>query len=144
MPSISDAYTQLGSISAVPGGFAFAFISVLLTRAEATRASEVTAAVVIPAAACFTLCALGWTGAGVWLAQTAAAGRPIADPQTLRVLAIHGPRSFLFTLGTLLFLATMGPSGWLHSRRLGIYSSAVAVLALGLAFSLLGRFVSVN
>lgn len=142
---MNEAFSQLGSISAVLGGFAFAFVGVLLARSDNARTVAWTAALALPAAACFILCALGWSLIGVWLAGAVANGvlapgtRPPDD-----IAGLHSPLSLMLVVGFLLFLASLGLSGWTYSRRLGWVSTAVAVASLVLAALLFRPFVVVS
>jgi len=141
----TESLGQLGSISAVLAGFSLTFLAVVLSRAEARRSLGVTAGAAIAAAAAFTLCALGWTGSAVWYSQVAVLGRDhgaVAGEAAVR--AMHGPLSLLFVLGTFLFLAVVGLSGWLHSRWLGVFSAVVALLSMVLAVLLFRPLIAVG
>jgi hypothetical protein len=140
---MTDAFAQLGSISAVLGGFAFTFLGVLLSRADTRAVVDWTCGVVIASASCFTLCALGWSASAVWIAQGIAGGGAAAGgAESGPVSGIHGPLSLLFVLGVFLFLTSLGLSGWVRSRRLGVASTVLAVAALLLAVALLHPFVN--
>lgn len=106
------------------GGFALTFLGVLLTLRGRHRLVGWTAFLATTAAALFVLCALGWSLISL------AAGVDSSDVALMATLQRwHMSFLYAFVGGIFGFLATLGLSGWLHSRALGIASSAVAVLA---------------
>ncbi len=140
-----DSIGQLGSISAVLAGFSLTFLAVVLSRPDTRPSLGITAGVAVAATAAFTLCALGWTGSSVWYGQVAALGVPHESfPGADAVFEMHSPLSFLFVIGTFLLLAAVGLSGWLHSRQLGWFSMAIAVLSMLLAIVLFQPLVTVG
>ncbi len=116
------------SVSAVLGGFALAFLGVIISGPERSRARELTAALALPCSCAFVLCALGWSLSAVWLAS------PLASTESGSTLpeflvGLHTALSPVFLLGTFLFFWALGASGWIYSRRLGLFSSVIGVLA---------------
>jgi hypothetical protein len=123
---MSGAFSQLASVSAFLGGFAFAFLGALLSSESRSKARAITAGLVVPSAACFVLCALGWSLISVWIAG------PRFQPQEPLPLALQRTHLFLspiFLSGILFFLFSLGACGWVYSRRLGWVSTSIAVLA---------------
>jgi hypothetical protein len=120
---MADGLAQLASISAVLGGFAVTFLSVVLTIADARRRVGVVLGIATGASACFFVSALGWS-------LLAARGHEAAF--VARYEALQQPLSLLFLLGIWLLLALLGISGWLRSRPLGLVTAGIAsVAALG-------------
>jgi hypothetical protein len=120
------AFNQLASVSAVLGGFAFVFLGALIATDRYSRPRLLTAALTTPSAACFILCALGWSLVTVWL------GSPLrADTTELPdfLLEIHIFLSIIFMLGIGFFFASIGVCGWIYSRKLGWITTVVAIFA---------------
>lgn len=122
----------LASISAVLGGFAVTFLSVVLAHADPRRRVGVALGLAVGAAACFFVCALGWSLLGV---------RPDVPEFAARYAALNRPLSVLFILGIWLLLAVLGLSGWLRSRRLGLATTAIAAAAALGTWGVLRHFV---
>ncbi len=130
-----EAFRQLGSISAVLGGLAFASAAALLAVGAVTddpralgRPASITAGAAVASAACLIVSALTWVLMTVHAAGAAAAGQRILE----QVVALNRPASLAFITGIILLFVSVGASGWVASRTLGIVTSAVAVLS-GLA-----------
>lgn len=121
---MDELFRQLAFINALLGGFAITFLSVLLTASSRHRVVNWMAGVTMAAAACFVLSALGATFSAVIASQVG------ADPLPDEVAALRRPLSLLFLCGTGLLFVTLGMSGWMRSRRLGIWTAGVAVCAL--------------
>lgn len=127
-------FSQLGSISAVLGGFAFTAASALLTlTSEARRTLSITVGLAIASAASFIICALGWTLAAVQLSGGAA--------MSAELNLLHARLSMGFIGGILLLFAGLGLSGWIRSRGLGIGTGTVAAVATGVVLLILRSFV---
>ncbi|MEZ5460369.1 hypothetical protein [Dokdonella sp.] len=118
-----DAFSQLSSVSAVLGGFALAFLGVVVSVSERSLSREITAALSLVCSGALVLCALGWSLSAVWLAS------PMAESNPDMLMDIHATLSPLFLVGTCLFFWTLGASGWIYSRRLGMVSTLIGVLA---------------
>jgi hypothetical protein len=68
---------------------------------------------------------LAWTFLAVQAVRAATAGGAI----DASVRALNRPASAAFILGFELFFVAVGASGWIGSRRLGIFTTAVGVMA---------------
>lgn len=135
-----EAFSQLASTSAVLGGFAFAFLGAIISGGHRSRAVTGTTAFTLPSAACFVLCALGWSLTSVWLAS------PLADQvDTLPdfITSVHAILSFAFLIGIAAFFGALGFSGWIYSHVLGYVSTVCAVLASILAVFVVKPFLIV-
>lgn len=117
-----ELFRQLAFITAILGGFAITFLSVLLTASATHRMVDWIVGVTTAAAACFVLSALGATFGAVIASY--------ADPLPSDVEALHEPLSLLFLGGTVLLFTVLGMSGWIRSRRLGMATTVIAALGL--------------
>ena len=137
--SLADLFRQLAFISALIGGFAFAFLGVLLTAPSRSRIVEWTAGMAMATAASLIVCVIGWTlmASDVITSAPAKSSGEEFLKVALKLNRMHSRLSILFILGVLLFLASLGLSGWVRSRALGIASTVIALLAaVGLMFTL--------
>ena len=127
---IAEAFRQLAFISALVGGFAFAFVGVLLVAPLQSRVVSWTAGISMAASAGLVVCALGWSlGASVvMMGATMDAG---ADKSALSasLTIMHLRLSLAFLMSITLFFTCLGLSGWIRSRVLGVVSTSIAVLA---------------
>ena len=141
---MGEAFGQLAAVSAVLGGFAVTFMSVVLTLSDARRRVSGAVALATAASACFFLTALGWAllastaaqVAGASGAERAAYARRLAEAQW-----VQRPVSLLFLVGVVLLLLTIGASGWLRSRRLGAFSASVAAASALVAWLIIRPFI---
>ena len=120
---MNELFRQLAFITAILGGFAITFLSVLLTAPATQRLVNRVAGVTAASAVCFVLSALGSTFSAV-IASNA------GDSLPREVEALHEPLSLLFLAGTVLLFVVLGMSGWMRSRPLGIATSVIAALGL--------------
>ena len=120
-----EYFREFAFIGALLGGFSLAFFGTLLDAGRAHRAVAPTAALALAASSCFLIVTLGNTFAASVMSDTAMRART-----EVRVIANIPPLSELFLLGILLLLASFGASGWIRSRRLGVATSAIAVVTL--------------
>lgn len=129
--SLADLFRQLAFISALIGGFAFAFLGVLLTAPSRSRLVEWTGGMAMATAASLLVCVIGWTllSSEVVLTTPSSAGAEAFRQGASKFNRIHSRLSLLFILGMCLFLASLGLSGWIRSRALGIVSIVIALLA---------------
>lgn len=136
----AEMFSQLGSIAAVLGGFAFASAGALLAASEerAGRAATTAVGAAVLSAACFILSALSWT-----LSTIRATGAASVEGELPRVvLSLHAIMSFVFQLGILALFVSLGASGWVRSRRLGLFTSGAALVAAVSAVVVVYQFVA--
>lgn len=119
---MAELFRQLAFITAILGGFAITFLSVLLTASATHRVINWIVCATTAAAVCLVLSAVGATFSAVIASY--------ADPLPSDVEALHEPLSLLFLGGTALLFAVLGMSGWVRSRRLGIATTVIAALGL--------------
>ena len=140
---MGDSYGQLAGVSAVLGGFAVSFLSVVLVLSDARRRVAAAVALSTLSAACFFLTALGWSLFSSQYAKVAAssgAARVTFETMLEAANRLQRPLSLLFVLGILLLMATLGSGGWMRSRRLGMFTTAVAALATVMALVIVAAF----
>ena len=139
LASLADVFRQLAFISALIGGFAFAFLGVLLAIPSRNRIVDWTAGMAMATVAGLLICVIGWTlmASEVATATPAQAGAEGVLQVAMKWNLMHSRLSLLFIVGMLLFLASLGLSGWMRSRALGAVSTIIALLAaVGLMFVL--------
>ncbi|MCW8106889.1 hypothetical protein OPS25_00040 [Alteromonas ponticola] len=135
---MNESFSQLASVSAVLGGFAFAFLGALLSSDARHKPRFITAALVIPSAACFVLSALGWSLISVWM------GSPFFDPDTPlpdNITGLHMLLSPIFLCGICFFFWSLAACGWVYSKRLGWLSSGIGLIATLLMIKILWPFL---
>jgi len=88
----------------------------------------------VASSSCFVISALGATFSAV------VATRNTNLPQNIEFL--HIPMSLLFLTGVVLLFISMGMSGWIRSRRLGIATMVISFLATIGALLMLAPFIT--
>lgn len=132
---MDDLFRQLAFINALLGGFAITFLSVLLTSSSHHRIINWTAAIVMVAASCFILSAVGSTFSAVVL------GNPDTETALKISQSLRRPLSLLFLSGTVLLFCSLGLSGWMRSRNLGIATTLIAVLSAPVGCFIMRPFI---
>lgn len=128
---MSDLFNQLGFVSAVLAGFAFTFVAGLLPLSSKSRAYPWVFGAALAAALSLMITAVGSV-----FASLAVRSEVVVD-----MARLHQLISQTFLVGVLGLLVAAGLSGWLRSRRLGIVSTVIAVLALWAAYGVIGPFL---
>ena len=122
---IAEIARQIAAVSAFLGGFAATFLGILLQSQSPRRTVGCAAGAAAVASALFMIAVVA--GTGVALAVNPAAGPNFATaefvPWARRVFL------FSFALGVYSNLLSLGLSGWIRSRWLGIVTSTAALLA---------------
>lgn len=142
---IAEIFRQLAFISALVGGFAFAFVGVLLVAPHKSRLVSWTAGISMAASSGLVVCALGWS-LGTSVVLIGASMEAGADKSALSASLsnMHLRLSLAFTVSILLFFTCLGLSGWIRSRNLGIASTCIAVLAAIASVLVMSPFMSVK
>ena len=139
---IAEIFRQSAFISALVAGFSFAFLAVILTSPTKKRVDDWVAGFAIAATAGLIVCALGWTfsvAPVLALSGSVAGGLPFQLPDPFRM--IHRALSQIFIVCFFLFLTSLGLSGWIRSRVLGIVSTTIALFAAIFAIWLIHFFI---
>ncbi len=135
---VLETFRQMAFISALIGGFAFSFVGVLLALKQRTSIVHWIIGITITASCGLIVCTLGWTMSANFIYPLAA--EKVTDVP-LFVKNMHRSLSLTFIGCLLLFLVSLGLSGWIRSRWLGIISSVVAFVAILNVLVILSLFV---
>jgi hypothetical protein len=128
---MGESFGQLAAVSAVLGGFVVTFLGVLLGSSDPRQRVTVSLALSATAAGSLLLAAVGWALLAAQVAMVRVADgewRAIAEQQLVAGLGLQRLLGVLFLLGILLLITLIGSAGWLRSRSLGYFTSALAVL----------------
>ncbi|MBD3367149.1 MAG: hypothetical protein GF405_03100 [Candidatus Eisenbacteria bacterium] len=127
---MADLYGRLAGVSAILAGFAITFLALLLSHREHSRSLVASMAVTIAAAASLLISAVGWTLIAAFLTQVGflegVSGPVVSEFDWIG--GRHRMLSFAFIVGLLFLNGTLGLSGWLRSRWLGVFSTTCAVI----------------
>ena len=139
---IAELFRQCAFISALIAGFSFAFLAVILTNKTTKQIDDWTAGFAIAATAGLIVCALGWTLSVprvLELSANISANTPVQLPESY--FSIHRSLSITFIACFFFFLTSLGLSGWIRSRRLGVVSSIITIIAAIYAAWILRLFI---
>lgn len=128
---MAELYSRLANVSAILAGFAITFLALLLAHKERSRCLSSSMALTMAAAASLLVSAVGWTLIAAFLSQIMAQ-QGDTTPQVFEfhwITGGHRMLSFTFVAGLLFFNCTLGLSGWLRNRALGIFSTVCAIAA---------------
>jgi|GEM_PF-1888841 len=141
---LAESFRQLGSTSAVLGGLAFTAAAAILATGAGTadpraltRPATITTGAAVASAVCLVLASLAWSMLTIAAVGAAADGQVLATS----TVGLNRPVSFAFLAGLVLFFVSVGASGWIGSRRLGIVTSSTAGLGGVWAIWFLSHFI---
>jgi hypothetical protein len=124
--SYAEICKQSAFISALVAGFSFAFLGTLLIHTVKNRIIDWVMTFSILSITGLLICALVWTlSASRMMIYVANAATQV--PQAF--INLHKTLSFLFIFSFFCFLVTLGLSGWIRSRTMGIISGVIAIMA---------------
>ena len=137
MEQLSPAYlstlaVQIGSLSALLGGFAATFLGTLLAIRSDSKAASLAIAFAVSSSVAFILTVVASTALVAMLHPEA--------PFAASAAATGGARLLLalsFLLGLYTLLASLALSGWTRSRGTGIITSLVAGIGIALVTTLI-------
>jgi hypothetical protein len=137
-----EVFRQTAFISAVVGGFIFGFVAVFLTSSCRKRIVGWTAVLAIASAVGFLICVLGWT-MGIPRLQILVSEQPNEILNTLfkPLTELHRLLSLVFIASMFLFIVSLGISGWVRSKTVGIASCTLAGIAFVFFAHILRIFV---
>lgn len=121
---LAEIYRAFSSLCAVLGGFSIAFLVIMVTVAPDRKVASWATASSIVAVACFLPASLN-----TFLASLLAEAATDAASLGAGVNSSTGMASLLLVVGVLALLVSLGLTGWIRSRRVGIFSTVAAVLA---------------
>lgn len=136
--SYAEICKQTAFISAVVAGFSFAFLGALLVSPIKSKMIDWTIIFSILSIAGLLICSLAWTLSASRMALYSGANIELV-PQTY--ISLHRTLSFIFILSFMSFLVTLGISGWIRSRKIGIISSSIALVATVFFITIMTYFV---
>ncbi|HEX8280476.1 MAG TPA: hypothetical protein VF551_03790 [Chthoniobacterales bacterium] len=122
---LGEIATQLASVSAFLGGFAATFLGILLQSNSPRRHVGWASGAAAIASASFMIAVI--TGTLIPLAVSASAPKGFATPEF-----VPWAQKILFTsfaVGIYANMLSLGLSGWIRSRALGIVTSVAALLS---------------
>jgi hypothetical protein len=137
--SYAEICKQSAFISALVAGFSFAFLGVLLISTIRNKIIDWVITFSVYSISGLLICALAWTLTASRMALYIASSINQV-PQTY--LSLHKILSFIFVSSFFSFLVTLGLSGWIRSRIVGIISSLISVIATVLFIIIMKIFVT--
>ena len=129
---------QSAFISALVAGFSFAFLGALLVSSLKNRLIDWVLTFSSLSIAGLLICSLAWTLTASRMILYSE-GDVVMVPQTF--LSLHKTLSFIFVSGFFFFLVTLGLSGWIRSKILGIISTAISLIATIFFIVIIQKFV---
>ena len=125
LDNLTRTLEQAGFLSAVLAGFSITLYATLVASARRDRATDL-------AAACALLAALGMAVSSFTSVAGVVESLLDRDPADVRqgVAGAFLWTSWSFLAGMLLLLASLGCTGWIRSRRMGLLSTSAALAAL--------------
>ena len=121
---LAEAYRAFSSIRAVLGGFSIAFLVIMVTVAPDRKVASWATGSSIVAVACFLPAALN-----TFIASIPAAGVTTSQELGADINGMTGMSAMLLIIGVFALLVSLGLTGWIRSRRIGILSTVMALLA---------------
>jgi hypothetical protein len=136
--SFGEICKQSAFISALVAGFSFAFLGVLLVSSAKKKVTDWIMAFSILSIAGLLICSLAWTLCASRMALLSGSNTNQV-PQT--ILELHKSLSVIFISSFFFFLVTLGLSGWIRSRTLGLISTLISIAATLLFISIMRHFI---
>jgi hypothetical protein len=136
--NFAEICKQSAFISALVAGFSFAFLGALLVSSLQHRIIDWVVSFSTISIAGLLVCALAWTLGASRMALYN--GTDVTQvPQTF--INLNRILSVIFILSFLFFLLTLGLSGWIRSRKLGVISTLIAGAATIFFIVIMRQFV---
>ena len=122
---LAETGRQIASLSAFLGGFAATFLGILLQSPNSRRYVGWAAGAAAVASASFILAVISGTTLALVLNPAAPSGiaKPTFLPQVRTLILVT------FACGIYSILLSLGLSGWIRSRALGIVTSSAALIS---------------
>jgi hypothetical protein len=136
--SYAEICKQSAFISALVSGFSFAFLGALLVSSIKNRIIDWVMTFSILSIAGLLICSLAWTLTASRMTLYTENELNLV-PQTF--LSLHKTLSLIFISSFFFFLVTLGLSGWIRSRTLGIISSVISLIATIFFIVIMKQFV---
>lgn len=139
MEFYAEAYQQLSSVSAVLGGLAFTAAAALLSVVAGTknpdiltRSAKITIGAAVVSSICFIISALMWS----FMAADMYRAIPRESSFPVYVASKNWIASVIMICGCYLFFMSLGTSGWIATRKLGVVTTIAAIVG-GIAMAIL-------
>lgn len=136
--SYAEICKQSAFISALVAGFSFAFLGALIISPIKKKLVDWVITFSTFSIAGLLICSLTWTLTASRMTLYNE-GNIVQVPQTF--ISLHKTLSFIFISSFFFFLITLGLSGWIRSKSLGIITSAIALTATVFFTFIMQRFV---
>ncbi len=137
--SYAEICKQSAFISALVAGFSFAFLGTLIVSSVRNKIIDWIISFSSLSIAGLLICSLTWTLSASRMAIYSSDKINQVPPV---FLSLHKKLSFVFISSFFFFLITLGLSGWIRSRRLGIISTVISAIAAILFLSIMRQFIS--
>ena len=134
----AEVCKQSAFISALVAGFSFAFLGVLLVSSIKLRIIDWVISFSIISISGLLVCSLAWT---LTASRMVLYGDNKMEQIPQVFLSLHKTLSFIFIFSFFLFLVTLGLSGWIRSRTIGIISGLVSLISLIFFILIMSHFV---
>lgn len=134
--TLSSAINQLGFIAAIIGGFAIALVAGLM-NSEKKRITNVTISILAATSLLQISCALFFSLVSFKILTLSANNKMNSLQELLGRVEISvsiGLFSMVFFISILLFIVSIALSGWIRSKQVGIFTTAVATASFLLSF----------
>jgi hypothetical protein len=129
-------------VSAVLGGFAGTFLALLITLVLPGRHVGAMIVVTTRSATSFLIATVGWGLMAFVLVARTSDSQHRSGLQIRQMFGrLHEGLTVAFLLRSFLLLVTLGLSGWIRSRPVGIASTTIAIIATAICFAIIRRFI---
>ena len=136
--SYAEICKQGAFISALVAGFSFAFLGTLIVSSIRNKIIDWIISFSSVSIAGLLICSLAWTLSASRMAIYTSDKINQVPPV---FLSLHKKLSFIFISSFFSFIVTLGLSGWIRSRRLGIISTVISAIAAILFLSIMRQFI---
>jgi hypothetical protein len=137
--SYAEICKQSAFISALVAGFSFAFLGALLVSSIRNKLVDWVLSFSTISIAGLLICSLAWTLTASRMTLYRE-GDIVQVPQTF--LSLHKTLSLIFVSSFFFFLVTLGLSGWIRSKTLGLISSTISLIATIFFLVIMQKFVT--
>lgn len=129
---------QSAFISALIAGFSFAFLGALLIESVKKKITDWVVTFSILSIAGLIICSCFWTLSASRMALLLSNN---ISQVPAEYIGIHKVLSVIFVSSFLFFLVTLGLSGWIRSRVIGLVSGSVSFVAIVFFFLTIRHFL---
>jgi hypothetical protein len=136
--SYAEICKQSAFISALVAGFSFAFLGTLMVSYLKNKLVDWIMAFSVLSIAGLLICSLAWTLTASRMTIYSGSGSTQV-PQIF--LNLHKSLSLIFVSSFFFFLVTLGLSGWIRSRTLGVISSVISLFGTIFFIVIMKQFV---